>query len=173
MDQICSCCGDRLKNSDHYEVISRDARNHDLEMRVDEIQHKKKDEEIEGANEEEIEEEREKHLESIRKSLRKLTSQELDDELFKLQSELHDIKKKLNPEEETKEETQERDSRLEHIGVDSSVITNTRYHVMTLDQSYRDSKSGDKLLQSLGSTDSDSVSDTSGDELLRKLGSTD
>jgi len=133
---------------------------------------KKKVEEIEGANEEEIEEEREKHLESIRKSLRKLSSQELDEELIRLSEELKEIKKKLTPTKED-EEKQERESRLEHIGLDSSLITNTRYHVLTLNQSYRDSKSGDELLILMGSSDSDSVSDTSGDELLKKLGSVD
>ena len=117
------------------------------------------------------EDEKEKKIEAYKAELRDLDNDELDKVLESLRAELHELKKKLNP--ETDEEKQERDSKLEHIGVDSSLITNTRYHVLTLDQGYRDSKSGDKLLILMGSSDSDTVTDTSGDKLLQSLGSVD
>ena len=140
---MCNSCSKPLRGSKYYEVICRDARDHDKEERVDELQNdkEKKDEESRKA------EEHDKVIEELKNALRKLTSEELEEEKEKLRDEIAKLRaelEELNPEDKDKDTKQERDSKLEHIGVDSSLITNTRYHVLTLNQSYRDSKSGDE-----------------------------
>ena len=160
---MCNSCSKPLRGSKHYEVICRDATEHEDRIKeIDEMQNKSRKSE---------EDDKEKMFEELKNALRKLSSQELDEEILRLSEEIEELKKQLK--DLPDEEKQERDSKLEHIGVDSSLITNTRYHVLTLDQSYRDSKSGDELLILMGSTDSDRVSDTSGDKLLKSLGSVD
>ena len=167
MATMCNSCSKPLRGSKYYEVICRDATEHEDRIKeVDELQKEKKDE-----KESRKAKEHNKMIDELKNALRKLSSQELDEEMLRLSEEIEELKKQLK--DLPDEEKQERDSKLEHIGVDSSLITNTRYHVLTLDQSYRDSKSGDKLLILMGSTDSDSVSDTSGDKLLKSLGSVD
>ena len=141
------------------------------EDRIKEIDQLQNDKEKKDEEESRKAKEHNKMIDELKNALRKLSSQELDEEILRLSEEIEELKKQLK--DLPDEEKQERDSKLEHIGLDSSLITNTRYHVLTLDQSYRDSKSGDKLLILMGSSDSDTVSDTSGDELLKSLGSVD
>ena len=159
MSQICSCCGDKLKNSEHYEVICRDATQH--EERI------KKVEEIEGkGNEEKLEEEKKKRLESYRAGLDDMDQDEISDLLESLRAEIHELRKKLNP--ETDEDKQSRKASLEYLATGSpchntilgdhlltgmSVTKQSNYSVLMLDQSYRDNKPGDKLLIRLGSVD--------------------
>ena len=191
MSQICSCCGDKLKNSEHYEVICRDATEHEEKIKkVDELQ--------ENSNEDELkkEEEKKKRLESYRAELEDMDRDELDELLESLRAEIHELRKKLNPSPD--EDKQSKEASLEFIAVDTyhSVINDgdnaidklqtlqrhrkkqskhgvRPYNVLTFEPYESVTHSGDRLLMKMGSTDSDSVSDTSGDELLKSLGSVD
>ena len=193
MSQICSCCGDKLKNSEHYEVICRDATQHEERIKkVDKLQ--------ENSNEEELkkEEEKKKRLESYRAELEDMDKDEVDDLLESLRAEIHELRKKLNPDKEDEETKKSKSAMAEFIGVDNyhsaGVDVDTAVESLTTLQRHRKKKlknsvksysvlalnpyesvthSGDRLLMKMGSTDSDSVSDTSGDKLLQSLGSTD
>ena len=167
---MCNLCSNPLKNSKYYEVICRDATQHEERIKkVDELQ--------ENGNEEELkkEEEKKKRLESYRAELEDMDQDEISDLLESLRAEIHELRKKLNP--ETDEDKQSKEASLEFIGVDTyhsvgkdgdvateSLVTlqNQRnrkkksgqsYNVLTLDQNYHESKRGDSLLQRMGSVD--------------------
>ena len=133
----------------------------------------KKVEEIEGkGNEEKLEEEKKKRLESYRADLDDMDRDELDDLLQSLRAEIHELRKKLNP--ETDENEQSKQASVEFIGVDTyhsvrkdgdDVINELQtlqihrkkklkhsqsYSVLTLDQGHN-TASGDSLLQRMGS----------------------
>jgi len=188
---MCNLCSNPLKNSKYYEVICRDATEHEEKI--------KKVDDIEGkGNEEKLEEEKKKRLESYRAELEDMDRDELDELLESLRAEIHELRKKLNP--ETDEDKQSKEASLEFIGVDTyhsvgkdadvaaeslTTLQNQRrrnkklknsvrsYSVLALKPYESVTHSGDRLLMKMGSTDSDSVSDTSGDKLLQSLGSTD
>ena len=193
MSQICSCCGDKLKNSEHYEVICRDATQHQERI-------KKVDKLEENSNEDELkkEEEKKKRLESYRADLDDMDQDEMDELISQLKAQIEELRKKLNPDEEDKETKKSKSAMAEFIGVnnyhsagvdvDTAVESLTTlqnqthrkklkysqsYSVLALKPYESVTHSGDSLLIKMGSTDSDSVSDTSGDELLKSLGSVD
>ena len=127
---------------------------------------KEVDELQENSNEEKLEEEKKKRLESYRAELEDMDRDELDDLLESLRAEIHELRKKLNP--ETDEDKQSRKASLEYLATGSpchntilgdhlltgaSVTKQSNYSVLMLDQSYRDNKPGDKLLIRLGSAD--------------------
>ena len=193
MSQICSCCGDKLKNSEHYEVICRDATQHQERI-------KKVDKLEENSNEDELkkEEEKKKRLESYRADLDDMDQDEMDELISQLKAQIEELRKKLNPDEQDKETKKSKSAMAEFIGVDNyhsaGVDVNTAVESLTTLQIHRKKKSkhgvrpynvltlkpyesvthsGDRLLIKMGSTDSDSLSDTSGDKLLKSLGSVD
>ncbi|MCH8915990.1 MAG: hypothetical protein IIA82_09135 [Thaumarchaeota archaeon] len=168
MSQICSCCGDRLKDSKHYEVICRDATDHEEHLeRVDDLENKDKEKKDESRKAEE----HDKMIEELKNALRKLTSEELDEEKEKLRDEIAKLRaqlEELNPEDKEDEEKQSRKASLEYLAVEpqrhnkilgdhlltgASVTHQSNYSVLMLDQSYHDKKPGDKLLIRLGSVD--------------------
>ncbi len=165
MSEICSCCGDKLKGSKYYQVISRDAKSEeqkDKEKKIDELQENGNEDEIKK-----VEEEKEKKLEAYKAELRDLDDTKLDDLLESLRAEVHELRKKLHP-EETNEEKQSKEASLEYLAIEpprhnkilgdhlltgASVTHQSNYSVLMFDQSYRDKKPGDKLLIKLGSVD--------------------
>ena len=152
---------------------TKSANDHDIEDRVRKIEEESNQHNIEkkeDANEEEIkkqEEDKEKRLEEIKKSLRGLSAEELDDELLKLKQELDDMKK-----DETDSKSASTIRSTEFIGVDNYESKNSSYHVLSLDQ-HSDSVSGDKLLMLMGSKNETTKGDSSADELLISLGSSE
>lgn len=132
-------------------------------------------------------------LHDLEERMKDVDDNELNDLLESLRAQLEELEK-LKPDEGK----QSKEASLEFIGVDTyhsvgkdadvaaeSLVTLQRhrkkqskhgvrpYNVLTLKPYESVTHSGDSLLIKMGSTDSDSVSDTSGDELLRKLGSSD
>jgi len=100
-----------------------EARDHDKEERVKEL-------EKEDGNENEIKK-KEEELETAKAELRKKTPEELDEILESLRAEIEELKK---PKKETKE-------------------ARSRYDVLGYNQMYSASSSGDRLFQDLGSRD--------------------
>ena len=103
MTIMCNQCANPLKGSEYYEITCRDtksANDHDIRDRVRMIEEKsnqhnikkkeeeKKVDEIAKADEDKI-----KRIEEIKKSLRGLSAEELDDELLKIREQLDDMKK--------------------------------------------------------------------------------
>ena len=126
-------------------------------------------EEIEEGNEDEI---KKRNLEEIKKALRKLTSEELEEERIKIEEELEQIKKEMNPDKE--EEKQSKQASLEFLGVDSQIIkTKSKYSVLAYEPEPDSKTSGDALLIKMGSRDESSKGNSKDDELLQSLGSTD
>ena len=149
-----------MKNSKHYEVICRDATEHeDRIKKVDELQ--------ENGNEEELkeEEEKKKRLESYRAELEDMDKDELDELMKSLKAEIHELRKKLNP--EIDEDKQSREASLEYLATEPHhnkisgdhlltgvTITNKpNYSALVFSQNYREKKLGDQLLMRLGSAD--------------------
>ena len=147
---------------------TKSANDHDIEEEVDKLQNKeRKVDEIEKADEDKI-----KRIEEIKKSLRGLSAEELDNELLKIREQLDDMKKDKTEDEEK----QSKEASVEFIGVCNSDINtsrNSEYSVLTLGPYQDNSLSGDSLLIKLGSIDKHSKGDSSGDELLKLLGSVD
>ena len=137
---------------------------------------KKVDELQENSNDDELkkEEEKKKRLESYRADLEDMDKDEIDDLLESLRAEIHELRKKLNP--ETDEDKQSKEASLEFIGVDAyhsvgkdgdnainelqtlqihrkkKLKHSQSYSVLTLDQGHN-TASGDSLLQRMGSVD--------------------
>ena len=112
-------------------------------------------------------------LHDLEEKMKDIDDDELNDLLETLRAQLEDLEK-LKPDKNK----QSRQSSLEYLGYDSSLITESkntvkRHSVLLLEPYESVTHSGDRLLMKMGSTDSDSVSDTSGDELLKSLGSVD
>ena len=142
---------------------TKSANDHDIEEEVDKLQNKeKKVDEIAKADEDKI-----KRIEEIKKSLRGLSAEELDDELLKIREQLDDMKKEKT---DSKSASTIRSSEL--IGVNNYESKNSIYHVLSLDQ-HDNSVSGDKLLMLMGSKNETTKGNSSGDSLLMQLGSTD
>jgi len=123
----------------------RSARDHTIEEKVDEMQNKenkveKKSNEVEIKKQEELEE--------IKKALRKLSSEELDDELLKIQEELDNMKK-----DKTDSKSASKSKNIELIGVDNSEAKGNYSVLVYNDISTVASREGDNLLIRLGSTD--------------------
>ena len=160
---MCNQCANPLKGSEYYDVNCRDiksANDHDIEEKVDEIA---------KADEDKI-----KRIEKIKKSLRGLSAEELDEEIEKLKAELEDLKK--NQTEDTDEDKQSKEASVEFIGLSNSDINtsrNSEYSVLTLGPYQDNSLSGDSLLIKLGSTDHNSKGDSRADDLLISLGSSE
>jgi len=200
---MCNLCASPLKNSKYYEVICRDARDHDKEERVDDLQKEKKDEEESRRSEEHDKEKKpndiarlSEKLDELEKKLEKaedLTESPEELELLEsLRAEVHELKEQLNKDDE------KQSKQAEFIGVhnyqSASIDGDDAIDQLQTLQRYRhrqkkskhgvgsysvltlkpyESVSGDSLFIKMGSTDSDSVSDTSGDKLLKSLGSVD
>ena len=123
---------------------TKSANDHDIEDRVRKIeeesnQHDKEEEkkvdEIAKADEDKI-----KRIEEIKKSLRGLSAEELDDELLKIKPEIDDLKKDKT---DSKSASTIRSSEL--IGVKNYERKNSSYHVLRFDP-YSNSVIGDSLL---------------------------
>ena len=140
---------------------TKSANEHDIEEEVDKLQNKeKKVDEIAKADEDKI-----KRIEEIKKSLRGLSAEELDDELLKIKQELDDMKK-------DKTDSKSASTKSEFIGVDNYESKNSIYHVLSLDQ-HDNSVSGDSLLMLMGSKNETTKGNSSADELLISLGSSE
>ncbi|MCH7561025.1 MAG: hypothetical protein IIC67_06625 [Thaumarchaeota archaeon] len=157
---------------------TKSANDHDIEDRVRKIeeesnQHEKKKEEEKKVDEiAKADEDKIKRIEEIKKSLRGLSAEELDNELLKIREQLDDMKKDKTEDEDK----QSKEASVEFIGVSNSDINtsrNSEYSVLTLGPYQDNSLSGDSLLIKLGSIDKHSKGDSSGDELLKLLGSVD
>ena len=162
MSQICSCCGDKLKNSKHYEVICRDATEHEERIKkVDELQENKSEEDKEKKVNDLATLKAKLH--DLEERMKDVDDDELNDLLESLRGQMDELEK-LKPDEEK----QSRESLLEYLATESprhnkipgdhlltgaSVTHQSNYSVLMLDQSYRDRKPGDKLLIRLGSVD--------------------
>ena len=132
-------------------------------------------------------------LHDLEERMKDVDDDELNDLLESLRAQLEELEK-LKPDKNK----QSRQSSLEYLGVDTyhsvrkdgdDAINELQtlqihrkkkskhgvrpYNVLTLKPYESVTHSGDRLLMKMGSTDSDSVSDTSGDKLLQSLGSTD
>lgn len=149
---MCNLCSKPLKDSKYYEVICRDATEHDREERIDDLENKnkeKKDEESRKAKE------HEKLIEAYKADLKDLDDDELDKILESLRAELEELKEKLKPEKETKEASRK------------------NYDVLLLEPYQDNTKLGDGLLIKLGSTDEQTKGNAKDDDLLKQLGSVD
>jgi len=124
------CCGGNC---------SRNADEH--EDRVEKLQNKeeKRVDEIASADEIKL-----KRIEEIKKSLRGLSAEELDDELEKLRAELEDLKENL------KKDKAEAKINREFLGANNNEATGTYSVLMYNDQSI--THEGDSLLQLMGSS---------------------
>ena len=162
MSQICSCCGDKLKNSEHYEVICRDATQHEERLeRVDDLENEDKEKKDESRKAKE----HEKLIQAYRAELEDMDHDELDELMKSLRAEIHELRKKLNP--EIDEDKQSREASLEYLATEphhnkingdyfmTGVTATNKSHYSTLvfNQNYREKKLGDKLLMRLGSVD--------------------
>ena len=163
----------------------KQARNHDKEEKIDQLsddEEKKKEEESRKA--EEHEKEKEEKLKKIKDFLRELDDDQLMAELEKIEAELDELQK----EKDELASKRSKSASLETLGTEPygdngvsgdhiftglSTSKKQNYSVLLLEPFESVTHSGDRLLMRLGSTDSDSVSDTSGDELLKSLGSVD
>ena len=125
---------------------TKSANDHDIEEKVEKIENKeKKVDEIAKADEDKI-----KRIEEIKKSLRGLSAEELDEEIEKLKAELEDLKR--NQTEDIDDDKQSKEASVEFIGLDNYESKNSNYHVLSLDQ-HDNSASADRLLISLGSSE--------------------
>lgn len=154
-----------MKNSKHYEVICKDATEHE--------ERKKKVEEIEEkGNEDEIKKDKVNDIATLKAKLHELEERvkdvdddELNDLLESLRGQMDELEK-IKP--QTDEEKQSREASLEYLAIEPSrqnkipgdhlltgvTITNqSNYSVLTFNQNYRDKKPGDQLLIRLGSAD--------------------
>ena len=170
MTIMCNQCANPLKGSEYYEITCRDtksANDHDIEEEVDKLQNKeKKVDEIAKADEDKI-----KRIEKIKKSLRGLSAEELDDELLKIREQLDDMKKDKT--EDTDDDKQSKEASVEFIGVSNSDFNTSRdseYSVLSLDQ-HDNSVSGDSLLMLMGSKNETIKGDSRADDFLISLGS--
>ncbi len=109
---------------------SRSARDYEREKKIDEI-----------ASADELKLER---IEKIKKSLRSMSAEELDDELLKLREELDNMK---NDKQDSKSGLT-----LEKIGY-NNYESKGNYAVLTYNEPTASSRVGEKLLISLGSSD--------------------
>ena len=126
---------------------TKSANDHDIEERVKKIeeesnQHNKEEEkkvdDIAKADEDKI-----KRIEEIKKSLKGLSAEELDNELLKIREQLDDMKK-----DKTEDEDKQSISSKEHLGYDNS---NSKYSVLIYNANSIESHEGDSLLQLMGS----------------------
>ncbi len=112
-------------------------------------------------------------LHDLEDRMKDVDDDELNDLLESLRADIDELEK-IKPDKNN----QSRQASLEYLGYDSSLITESkntvkRHSVLLLEPYESVTHSGDRLLIKMGSTDSDSVSDTSGDKLLQSLGSVD
>ena len=173
---MCNLCSDPLKNSKYYEVICRDATEHEeiRKKKVDDLQENSNEEDKEKKDESRKAKEREKLIQAYRAELEDMDKDEVDDLLESLRAKIHELRKKLNP--ETDEDKQSKEASLEFIGVDACHLVgkdgdnainelqtlqihrkkklkhSQSYSVLTLDQGHN-TASGDSLLQRMGSVD--------------------
>jgi len=162
--KTCDCLG--CKSANDEEEINEEEKDK-KKLSQEEEEKEKKVDDIAKA------EKHEKRIEEIKKSLRKLTSQELDDELEKLTAELHELQKQLHPEEDEKKQSKQ--ASVEFLGVDSQIsrTKQTKYSVLNYEPYHDNITSGDALLIRMGSTDDNTVGNSNGDNFLRMLGSVD
>ena len=156
---------------------TKSADDHDVEERVKRIedesnQHnvKKKEEEKKVDEIAKADEDKIKRIEKIKKSLRGLSAEELDDELLKIREQLDDMKKDKT---DSKSASTIR-SRRELIGVNNSDFNTSRdseYSVLTLEPYHDNSHEGDSMLILLGSKNESTKGDSRADEFLISLGS--
>ena len=147
MTIVYNPCANPVIGTEYYKITCRDPKSanyHDIDQEWDKLQHsEKKADDIAQADEDKI-----KRNEEIKKSLRGLSAEELDDELEKLKAELEELKK--NQTEDTDEDKQSKSASREHVGYDNS---NSKYSVLTYNVNSIESHSGDSLLQLMGSSD--------------------
>jgi len=166
MTKMCNQCANPLIGSKYYDVTCKDTGNvfsaNEHEDKVDKLQDREKKvvDEIASADEIKL-----KKIEEIKKSLRGLSAEELDEELDKLRAEIDELKK--DKEERESKSASEfiasgntsimRNDKLEFVGAESldSVYTtnvlNPDYSVLKYIPYSSTDKSGDSLLISMGS----------------------
>lgn len=175
---MCNSCSKPLTGSKYYEVIYRDARDHDKEKRIDDLSNdKEKKDEDESIKAEEHDKEKEERISNYKKALMALDDEELDLIIENMKSKLAKLRTELeNPDEEEKEK---QSKSAEFIGVHNyqsvsidgddaidqlqtlqrhrykhkKLKHSQSYSVLTLDQNHNESKRGDSLLQRMGSVD--------------------
>ena len=136
----CDCMGCKSADKHREEMVDK---LQDKEKKVDEI-----------ATADEI---KQKKIEEIKKSIRSMSAEELDEELVKLREELDNMK------EEKQDDKQSKQASLELIGVDNSRSTrsesnlervgyDSNYSVLTYKAPSTESQKGDELLILMGST---------------------
>jgi len=152
---MCNQCANPIKGSKYYDVTCRDIRfANEHEDQVDKLQNReKKVDDIASADEIKL-----KRIEEIKKSLRGLSAEELDEELEKLRAELEELKK---DKEESKSASLEMTcvdntsssrsgSKLEHIGIDNYEAQGHYSVLKYINQSAL--HEGDALLLRMGSS---------------------
>ena len=191
---MCNSCASPLKNSKYYQVICRDATEH--EDRIKEI-----DEMQENSNEEDKEKKVDDiatlkaKLHDLEERMKDVDDNELNDLLDSIKAQLEELEK-LNPDEETKKS---KSAMAEFIGIDNShsagidaddaideLVTlqsqrhrnkklkhSQSYNILTLEPYESVTHSGDELFIRLGSTDEPTKGNAKDDEFLKSLGSTD
>jgi len=184
---MCNLCSNPLKNSKYYEVICRDATEHEERLeRVNDLENKDKEkkEESRKSNEEELkkEEEKKKRLESYRADLDDMDQDEIDALLKSLRAEIHELRKKLNN-PETDEDKQSKEASLEYLAIEPQHNKINGDYFMTGVTSPNQSNSGDYILTGVTSPnkanysaltyDQNYQNRKSGDKLLMRLGSVD
>ena len=167
---MCNLCSDPLKNSKYYEVICRDATQHEERLeRVDDLENEDKEKKDESRKAKE----HEKLIQAYRAELEDMDQNEIDDLLESLRAEITQLRKKLN-DPETDEDKQSKEAMAEFIGLDNyhsagvdgdnainklqtlqihrkkKLKHSQSYSVLTLDQGHN-TASGDSLLQRMGS----------------------
>ena len=183
MAVMCNLCASPLKNSKYYEVICRDATEHeDKEKEIDRLQENNNKEDKEKKEESKKAKEHEKLVQAYRAELEDMDKDEVDDLLESLRAEIHELRKKLNN-PETDEDKQSKEASLEYLAIEPQhnkingdyfmtgvtspnqsnsgdyILTGVtspnkaNYSALTYDQNYQNRKSGDKLLMRLGSVD--------------------
>lgn len=149
-----------MKNSKHYEVICRDATEHeDRIKKVDELQ--------ENGNEEDKEKKvndiatLKAKLHELEERVKDIDDDELNDLLESLRADIDELEKiKLDKDKQSREaseylatEPQHNKISGDHLMTGVTATNKSNYSALVFSQNYRDKKPGDKLLMRLGSVD--------------------
>ena len=134
------CCGGKCSSS---------ALDEEKEKKVDEIAKAEEHEKIE----------------EIKKALRLMSNEELDEEILKIRDELQQIK-----EENQTDPKQSKSASSEFVGVDNHT---SKYQILTLQPYEKETHSGDALLIKLGSKNDSIKGNSDDDKFLQSLGSVD
>lgn len=169
-----TCCTSGLcmaKDQDErIRLLQKIARDHVKEDRIKELEEEGNEDEIKKQEEKKL-----KKLESYKAQLRDLDDDKLDELLQSLRAEVHELRKKLHP-EETDEEKQSKQASVEFIGVDNyhsaGVDGDTAVESLITSQNQRHRKKKTVQSQTYSVlTLTDTNNSVNGDELFIKQGS--